>query len=315
MPSYLHAIRLLDSMDRGDSEHCIRLHPELHRASAERIWAHFTVIGAKRMPGTRITRKSHLVETFLLFQHLNTRQIPYRLWYRNALFIFYLTRKERLRILKERVNQPPVEELVDRDNIEIHKNIAVAWHEVKPAMPEHAQILASNLSFEVWEDIFDNNSALTNAMLDRLQRLDRSVDVQNSGYIEQSRDAHTQVAGEPVNPFNFGDRRQRPAQHVLSDHLAHPLQARINPAAADSRDVQITPTLRQDRKRTDAWHIGLARRIRADVGRRAQFLHARPQTSQHQKLEELRQLPHWLGSTSCIPACLHETTGGLNPNA
>jgi hypothetical protein len=98
-----------------------------------------------------------------------------------------------------------------------------------------------------------------------VQRLDRRVDVQNPGHIEQGRGALAQVAVEPAHPFVLGNRQQRPAQRVLADHLVHPQQPRIDPVTANRRDVRVAPVPRQNRQHPGAQHIGLARCVRARV--------------------------------------------------
>jgi len=81
------AIILLDIMAREDYEHCIGLHKELSQATPEEIWSHYAVIGAPRRPGVKISKKSPLVETYLLIHYLKQQGIPYRLWYDNSLVI------------------------------------------------------------------------------------------------------------------------------------------------------------------------------------------------------------------------------------
>lgn len=88
MSQIKRVIILLDIMAREDYDHCISLHRELSRASTEEIWSHYAVIGAPPRKGVKISKKSPVVETYLLIHHLNERGIPYRLWYDNALFIF-----------------------------------------------------------------------------------------------------------------------------------------------------------------------------------------------------------------------------------
>jgi hypothetical protein len=79
------AIILLDIMTREDYEYCIGLHGKLASASAEEVWSHYAVIGAPHKPGAKISKKSPLVETYLLIHHLKRRGIPYWLWYDNSL--------------------------------------------------------------------------------------------------------------------------------------------------------------------------------------------------------------------------------------
>ena len=100
------AIILLDIMAREDYQHTIDLHGQLADASAEEVWAHYAVIGAPRRPGVKISKKSPLVETYLLIHHLKRRGIPYRIWYDNALAIHNET-------LYRITDRGPVEEPLD----------------------------------------------------------------------------------------------------------------------------------------------------------------------------------------------------------
>ena len=153
------------------------------------------------------------------------------------------------------------------------------------------------------------------AFLLAIQRLDRCVDVQNPGHIEQRRRTLVQVGVEPGNPFGFGNRQQRPAQRILADDLVHPQQTGIDAITANRRDVGVAPVPREHRQLPRAQHVGLAQCVWAGVGQRAPLLPARPQPGERQKLDKVRQLPHRRGCAVSLPAHLYTTARRLHSGA
>ena len=96
-----------------------------------------------------------------------------------------------------------------------------------------------------------------------IERLDGGIDVENPRGIEQRHHTLTQVAVQPGNAFGFRYRRQRPAQGVLGNDLAHSQEPGIDPVAADGGDVRIAPVSRQRRQHPGAQHFSFARGVRA----------------------------------------------------
>jgi hypothetical protein len=74
-------------MDEEQLAHFSELYPSLKEADAEEIWKHYAVIGHRPEPGLKISKKSPLIETYLLIRYLRKRDIPYTLWYQAPLFI------------------------------------------------------------------------------------------------------------------------------------------------------------------------------------------------------------------------------------
>jgi len=69
------------------------------------------------------------------------------------------------------------------------------------------------------------------ALLFSVEGLDRRVDVENPGRLEQRTDAVAQMSVQPGDACGFRRRRQRTPQRVFADDLAHPEQPRIDAVA------------------------------------------------------------------------------------
>ena len=148
-----------------------------------------------------------------------------------------------------------------------------------------------------------------------IERFDRRIGVQNPGSVKQWDDAIGQMSIQPSAPFAFRNTFQGVAQGVFGDDLVHTQEAGIDAVAADPGNVGVASMTRQHREHPGAQHLRLAWRIRAVVTQRTAFQPTPPHSSQIEKLDEVRQLPHRRGRALRLPAHLHSARHRLHPSA
>ena len=85
------------------------------------------------------------------------------------------------------------------------------------------------------------------AFLMTVERLHRSIDIENPRLVEQRPDAIIEMPLQPLQARAFVDLRQRPPQRIFADHFVHAEQRRVDRIAAQCRDVGIAPVPGQHR--------------------------------------------------------------------
>ena len=106
-------------------------------------------------------------------------------------------------------------------------------------------------------------------LLVAVERLDRRVAVENPRLAQQRPHRVVEMAVQPRCAVLRLDPLQAAPNRILARHLAHAQQRRIDPVAAQRRDVRIAPLPRESRQKHRSQDVPLRRRVRARVVQRA----------------------------------------------
>ena len=106
-------------------------------------------------------------------------------------------------------------------------------------------------------------------LLVAVERLDRGVAIQDPRLAQQGPHRVVEMAVQPRRAFVRRDPLQGAPNRILARHLAHAQQRRIDPVAAQRRDVRVAPLACKDRQHRRPQDVPLRRRVRARVMQRA----------------------------------------------
>jgi hypothetical protein len=140
-----------------------------------------------------------------------------------------------------------------------------------------------------------------------IERFDRAVDVQHPRLAQQRRGAIVEMPLQPRQTGRFVDLRQTATHCILTHHLLHAQQPRVDRVAAQRRDMGIAMMARQNRQQHGSQQIVLGWRIRAAEGQRAIRHPAGEQSSLLQILDEKGQLAQRRHQPVAVPLDMHAT--------
>ena len=101
-----------------------------------------------------------------------------------------------------------------------------------------------------------------------VKRLDRRIDVENSGLGDERLHAILKVLTQPDGPSRLVDRLEGATDRVLADNLLHPKELRQHGVAAQRRDMRVALVAGEHGKHRRAENVPLARRVRAQIAQR-----------------------------------------------
>jgi len=140
------------------------------------------------------------------------------------------------------------------------------------------------------------------------QRLDSGIDVQNPRRVERFPHAGQKLWPQPVLALVGGQARQRPAQRVLADDLAHAKNPRTDPVATQRGDIRVAMVTSEDRKEPGTQNVPLLACVAAAVGQRATGHPGLVDPGGGQELGEKGELGVGRGAGLVIPANLDAAT-------
>ncbi|MFK5985948.1 MAG: glycosyltransferase family A protein [Pseudomonadota bacterium] len=82
------AILVLDSMPKEAYDNYAKLTSQFSKSEPNEVWSVYPVMGKKYTANDQLIRKSSIIEPFFVYNYLRKKNIPYRIWYNNALFIY-----------------------------------------------------------------------------------------------------------------------------------------------------------------------------------------------------------------------------------
>jgi hypothetical protein len=144
------------------------------------------------------------------------------------------------------------------------------------------------------------------------QGFDGGVDVQNPARVQGRLHAGQQLRPQPVPALVRAHPRQRPAQSVLADDLAHAENLRADPVPAQCGDMSIAMLPRQDRQQPGPQNIPLMGGVATAVKQRATCHPRLVHPGRGKKLSEKGKLRVRGGAGFHIPANLNATSRRLH---
>ena len=138
-------------------------------------------------------------------------------------------------------------------------------------------------------------------LLAAVKRLDRGVAIQNPRLAQQGPNRVVEMAVQPRRALVRRDPLQGAPNGILARHLGHAQQRRIDPVAAQSRDVRIAPVSRESRQHHRPQDVPLRRRVRARVVQRAVRHQRIEAAADFQVFGEERQMSQRCGRRIRVP--------------
>src|SRR5271165_6250133 len=124
-----------------------------------------------------------------------------------------------------------------------------------------------------------------------VKRLDRRIDVENSGLGEERLHAILKVLTQPGGAFRLVDRLEGAPDRVLADNLLHPQELRQHSLAAQRRDMRVAPVAGEHGENRRSQNVASVGRVRTPVAQRTVGDQGVKKSARLEEMDEERQLP------------------------